>query len=244
MNVGRNSSGERSVASSFVLGAFLFVGLVGLGFLLARGVLNLKALERTVTVKGLSEREVAADIAVWPIRFNEAANDLNRLAAAVEEKNELVLSFLRDRGFRSEEITLSAPSIMDRLAQGWSGDQGLRYAGASTITVYTGDVDRVRSAMSDLVELGKAGVAISTQDYEARTEFIFSGLNDLKPEMIEEATRNSREVAEKFASDSQSRLGKIRQASQGQFSIQDRDSNTPHIKKIRVVSTIEYYLSD
>jgi hypothetical protein len=98
--------------------------------------------------------------------------------------------------------------------------------------------------MNDLAELGKSGIAISGQDYETRTEFLFTNLNEIKPIMIEEATRNAREVAEKFAKDSGSKLGKIKKASQGQFSITDRDSNTPHIKKVRVVSTIEYYLSD
>ena len=98
--------------------------------------------------------------------------------------------------------------------------------------------------MTQLVELGKQGVAIAGADYEARTQFLFTRLNDIKPDMIEAATRNAREVATRFAQHSDSRLGKIRRASQGQFSIDDRDSNTPHIKKVRVVSTVEYYLSD
>jgi len=95
-----------------------------------------------------------------------------------------------------------------------------------------------------MVDLGKMGVAVSGESYEAKTEFIFSGLNALKPVMIEEATNNARAVAEKFASDSKSRLGKIKSASQGQFTIENRDSNTPYIKKVRVVSTLEYYLAD
>jgi hypothetical protein len=98
--------------------------------------------------------------------------------------------------------------------------------------------------MSKIIELGKQGIAISQQDYQSRTEFLFTNLNAYKPVMIEEATKNAREVAEKFAQDSHSKLGKIKKASQGQFSISDRDESTPHIKKIRVVSTIEYYLSD
>jgi hypothetical protein len=94
------------------------------------------------------------------------------------------------------------------------------------------------------VELGKQGIAISGEDYQSRTEFLFTELNSIKPAMIEEATENARQVAEKFAQDSSSRLGKIRRAQQGQFSISDRDNNTPYIKKVRVVSTLEYYLSD
>ena len=95
-----------------------------------------------------------------------------------------------------------------------------------------------------LVALGKEGIAFTGQGYQTQTEFLFTGLNRIKPDMIQEATRNAREVAEKFAKDSQSRLGRIKQARQGQFSINNRDSNTPHIKKVRVVSTITYYLTD
>jgi hypothetical protein len=98
--------------------------------------------------------------------------------------------------------------------------------------------------MEKLFELGKQGIAITGEDYQSKTVFLYTKLNEIKPAMIEEATQNARAVAEKFAQDSKSRLGKIRSASQGQFSIDDRDSNTPYIKKVRVVSTLEYYLSD
>ena len=98
--------------------------------------------------------------------------------------------------------------------------------------------------MGSLSELGKQGIVFTGGNYQSATEYIFTRLNEVKPEMIEEATRKAREVAEKFASDSNSALGKIKKASQGQFSISERDKNNPHIKKIRVVSTIEYYLSD
>ena len=98
--------------------------------------------------------------------------------------------------------------------------------------------------MKRIVELGKQGIAISGQNHNNKTEFLYTRLNEIKPEMVEEATKKARQVAEKFAKDSNSRLGKIKRARQGQFSIKDRDSNTQHIKKVRVVSTLEYYLSD
>jgi hypothetical protein len=98
--------------------------------------------------------------------------------------------------------------------------------------------------MTRLSELGKQGIVLSGGDYQSQPEYLFTRLNEVKPEMIEEATRQAREVAQKFAADSQSTLGRIRHASQGQFSIADRDRNNPHIKKVRVVSTVEYYLSD
>jgi hypothetical protein len=235
-----------SVVSAFVLGALLCVGLLGLGGVATDGFLRAKALERTVTVKGLSEREVPADIAIWPVRFSETGDDLVALYSAIEKNNARVVEFLTTRGFGAEEISVSSPAIVDREAQGYGRAEGprFRYTATSTLTVYSNRVDLVRETMNDLVELGKQGLAISGQDYEARTQFLFTGLNALKPEMIEEATRNAREVASRFAQDSESTLGKIQSASQGQFSIEDRDSNTPHVKRVRVVSTVEYYLSD
>ena len=143
-------------------------------------------------------------------------------------------------------ITAAAPAIIDRQAQSYNdaGRAEFRYVGTSTLTVYSSRVDRVRAAMADLVELGKQGIALSGEEYGGRPEFLFSGLNAIKPAMIEEATRNAREVADKFARDSESRLGRIRTASQGLFTIQDRDTNTQHLKRVRVVSTVEYYLVD
>jgi hypothetical protein len=237
---------KSNAGAGLMLGVFLFAGLVGLGYLLANGFLAAKALERTVTVKGLSERDVPADVAIWPIKFMHADNDLVALYAAVERSNALIVGFLRQNGFADAEISVSVPAIIDRQAQAYGndGDAKFRYTATSGISVYSQNVGRVRETMNRLVDLGKQGLAIAGQDYEARTQFLFTGLNTIKPEMIEEATRNAREVASKFAQDSASELGRIKTASQGQFSIEDRDSNTPHIKKVRVVSTVEYYLSD
>ena len=233
-------------SEAVILGGFVCLGLALLGYLVSEGALRFKALERSVTVKGLSEREVPADTAIWPIKFNEAENNLNTLFETIQRKTALVVGFLRESGFASEEISVSAPAIVDRQAQGYADANRIpfRYAGNSTITVYTPKVATVRTTMTRLVNLGKQGVAITGEDYSAKTEFLFSRLNEIKPAMVEEATNNAREVAEKFAQDSQSKLGRIRRASQGQFSIADRDSTTPHIKKVRVVSTVEYYLTD
>ena len=237
---------NKQFGAALALGAFLCLGLALLGTQIYRGVTAVKSLERAVSVKGLSEREVPADVAIWPIKFSDVGNDLSALFASVGEKNALVTVFLKENGFRDEEISISVPAVNDRQAQGYADAARMpfRYAANSTITVYSLKVDQVRTAMSRIMELGKRGLALVGEDYGVRPEFIFTKLNDLKPPMIEEATRNAREVAEKFAKDSNSRLGKIRTANQGLFSISDRDSNTPHIKKVRVVSTVEYYLSD
>ncbi len=233
------------LASSLVFGLLFCAGLALLGLILSNGLIQMKSLERTVTVKGLSEREVPADLAIFPVKFFEAADDLNELVANLQQKNEQVVQFLIDRGFKREEITLSAPAITDKQAQAYATTPaGFRYSANSIISVYTPDTERVRATEQALGELGRLGIAIAGNDYQSKTSFIFTGLNGIKPEMVEEATRNAREVAERFAQDSKSRLGKIRSASQGQFSIEDRDANTPQIKKVRVVSTVTYYLSD
>lgn len=232
-------------SDALIVGISILVGLALLGFFVSRSDISIRRTERTVTVKGLSERELPADIAILPVTFNEAGNDLGALYASVAEKTNLIVEFLTNSGFSQDEISISAPTITDKLAQGFAVENvSFRYSAKSTVTVYTGNVGLVRETMKRLVELGSKGIAITSEDYSARTEFLFTGLNEIKPGMIEEATKNAREVAEKFARDSKSRLGKIKTASQGQFSISDRDSNTPYIKKVRVVSTVEYSLID
>jgi hypothetical protein len=229
-----------------ILGAFICVGLIVFGYLISSVAMTIKGMDRTVTVKGLAEREVEANIAIWPIKFNEANNDLSELYSVIESKSGLVVTFLKKNGFADDEITISQPAIFDRQAQNY-GDASkslFRFAAATTITVYSKKVSLVRETMKKVVELVKEGIAISGQDYQNKTEFLFTDLNKIKPAMIEEATNNAREVAMKFAKDSGSKLGKIKKASQGQFTINDRDASTQYIKKVRVVSTIEYYLSD
>lgn len=238
-----NSNKNKEAA---ILGAFICFGLIIFGYLISSTALEVKGMDRIVTVKGLAEREVEANIAIWPIKFDEANNDLTQLYSDVENKSDLIVKFLKKNGFVDDEITISQPSIVDRQAQAY-GDASkiqFRFTASTTVTVYSSKVLLVRETMKKVVELGKEGIAISGQDYQHKTEFLFTELNKIKPEMIEEATNNAREVAMKFAKDSKSKLGKIKKASQGQFSINDRDTSTQYIKKVRVVSTIAYYLSD
>ncbi len=228
------------------LGALLSAGLMIMAVLLGNAAMRVKSLDRTVVVKGLSEREVPADRAIWPLTFRVASNDLNGLFETIQKKNLQIVEFLSTHGIARDAITIAPPEVMDRLAQAYGDTNNLpfRYTGGSTVTAYTEDVEAVRSAMKDVITLGKQGVALSGEGYQGQTQFVFSGLSALKPGMIEEATNDARGVAEKFAADSDSRLGKIKSASQGQFSIENRDNTTPHIKRVRVVSTVEYYLAD
>lgn len=231
--------------AAFILGAFICAGLVATGWFVGDSAIRFKEYERVVSVKGLAEREVPADVAVWPVRFAAASNDMGELYATMENNAAQVRDFLTAAGFSAEEITTAVPLVTDKLAERY-GEQNvsLRYTAQQTLTIYSNKVDLVRKTQGLLGELGKKGIAIGGDEYSQRIEYMFTGLNSIKPEMVEEATRNARLVAEQFAADSKSRLGKLRRANQGQFSVEDRDSNTPYLKKVRVVSTVDYYLVD
>jgi hypothetical protein len=232
--------------SALLVGAFLFAGLTSLGILLGNALIEFKQYERTVTVKGLSEREFEADIVIWPIQFTEASNNLQDLYVSIDAIKTTILNFLTANGISADEISFAPPAVTDKSAQQYTtqAKADFRYTALQTVTVYSANIRGVQQVMNKLSELGKKGIVFSGGSYQSQTEYVFTRLNDVKPDMIEEATRKAREVAQKFAADSQSVLGKIRKASQGQFSINPRDKNTPHIKKVRVVSTVEYYLSD
>lgn len=237
---------NQNTTSAVITGLSIVVGLTLLGWLHNDATVRFKSFERTVNVKGLSEREVPADIVIWPITFQDANNDLSALFSSIQKRSDIVVQFMIDNGIPRSEVTVSPPSVLDRYAQNYGNRSEItyRYTANATVTVYSKNVDKVRKAMSSLIDLGKKGVAVYSEDYRNQTQFLFTGLNDLKPGMIEEATKNARSVAEKFAADSESKLGKIKTAQQGQFTIENRDATTPFIKKVRVVSTIEYYLSD
>jgi uncharacterized protein len=229
-----------------IIGISIIVGLFVLGYFMNRSVKTFKDYERTVTVRGLAEQEHLADVVIWPIQFTLASNNQEEIYRMLEDNAGKVMDFLGENGISDEEISVDVPLVTDRSAQRWGGDGSgqFRYVASQAVTVYSYNVEHVREVMRNVGELGKQGVIISGDDYQFRMEYLFTRLNDIKPEMIEIATIEARKVAEKFAEDSDSKLGKIRTASQGQFSITERDRNNPHIKNVRVVSTIEYYLTD
>jgi len=235
-----------SKASATILALGVAAGLTILGFLLAQAAIDFKTYDRSVTVKGLSEKEFEADIVIWPIQFLTASNDLSELYTVLEKQTNSIQKHLRDSGIEASEISTPAPSIIDKSAQAYGNNGGVefRYSATQTVTVYSKNIALARSTMNSLTQLGKQGIVFTSNDYGTSTEYLFTRLNEIKPGMIEEATTKAREVALKFATDSQSSLGKIKRARQGQFSISARDNNNPHIKRIRVVSTVEYYLSD
>jgi hypothetical protein len=241
-----NTTPHNEKLGALLLGVFIFLGLTVLGWLLGTSAVRVKQFERSVTVKGLSEREYPADVVIWPIQFTAAGDELQALYATIEDNTARVKRFLLAQGIAADDITASAPALTDRSTQQYGNNARpeFRYSALQTLTVYSNDVDSVRAIMAKLSELGKQGIAFTGGDYRSQTEYLFTRLNAVKPQMIEEATANAREVAQKFAADSHSALGRIKRASQGQFSIEPRDSNNPQIKKVRVVSTVEYYLAD
>ena len=226
--------------------AIIALGIVIFGSFMQNSLARFVNKERVVTVKGLSEREMPADKVTWPLVFKELGNDPAEIYRSIERKNQVLVSFLHEQGLGTDEVMLNAPDIKDRFADSWSQEQITnRYVATSVIIVTSNKVELVRSIMQKQAQLMKMGIALITEDDGKNTvKYEFTRLNDIKPEMVEESTKNARATAEKFAEDSDSELGKIRRATQGQFSITDRDNNTPHIKNIRVVSTIEYYIND
>ena len=219
------------------------VGLFLLGSRVKSGIDSLVDKERVVSVKGLAEMEVPADKVVWPLVYKDIGDDPAQHYVNMEKKNAAIVEFLVKNGIGREEIGIAPPEVIDLQAERY-GDRNVtyRYNATSVITVTSRNVELVRKLMSGQAELLKQGIAITGGDYRYNVSYEFTGLNEVKPKMIEEATKNARAAAEKFAKDSDSKLGKIRNASQGQFSISDRDAYTPYIKSVRVVTTVNYYL--
>lgn len=231
----------------FWAGLFIALGLFSGSLMIRNGITSTQESQRIVSVKGLSEKEVPSDKVIWPILYKEADNDLKTLSNRLEENTKKIVALLQSKGINENEITLSSPDIIDYRTERYaSQDIRFRYNGTSTITIASSEVDKVRKVVPSVIsELISEGIAIAANtSYENPIRYDFTALNDIKPAMIEEATKNARVSAEKFATDSESKLGKIKSASQGQMSITDRDQNSPHIKVLRVVTTITYYLKD
>lgn len=225
--------------------AILAVGVAVSGYFIHSGLTSFTEKDRTVNVKGLAEMEVEANKVTWPLAYNLLGNDLPSLYEQIQKTNRQIIDFLKKKGIKDSEISISAPSIVDNEADRYNTNkQTHRYNVTSVITVTSSQVKLVRQLINEQSELLKQGIAITGDPYRYSVLYEYTGLNDIKPQMIETATKNARTAAEKFAKDSDSKLGKIRKAYQGQFSISDRDVNTPHIKKVRVVTTIDYALED
>lgn len=223
----------------------LAIGIALLGVFIKVGLDNFAGKDRLVTVKGLSEMEVPADKVTWPLMYKKVGNNLNTLYNEINGTNAQIKDFLQKKGITDSEISVGAPEIIDMEAERYNSNPILyRYNVTTVITVTSSKVELVRSLIQEQSELLKQGIAITGGDYRYNVQYDYTSLNNIKPQMIEEATKNARAAAEKFAKDSDSKLGKIKRAYQGQFSIDNRDANTPYIKRVRVVTTIDYSLED
>jgi hypothetical protein len=237
-----NNSTRISPVSASILGLSIGLGILIGAIFLANAIFKARATERFVTVKGLAEREVNADLAIWPITFKDVGNNLTELQKLVEKRRKVITDFLESKGFDQANISYSAPRINDAQAEYFGNNKpSYRYRVQATVTLRTSKVQLVKESMEASGELVSKGVVLA-DTWENRTNFMFTGLNDIKPEMIREATLNAREAASTFAEDSGSKVGKIRKATQGYFTITDRDQNSPDMKIVRVVTTMEFFL--
>jgi len=246
-----------------VLGGLLMLGLILGGWLLGAQIKETKLADRYVTVKGLVERTVKSDAAIWPVTFKETGNDLQQVYARSEQDRTAVLKFFAAQGITPNEISVGQIQVTDKQANEYGGNNtgGPRYIVQQTLTVSSGDVDKIAKAGQKTAELLQAGIIV-IGGYGQGIRYVFNGLNALKPDMITEATKNARAAADRFAADSGSQVGSIRSANQGVFSISAADAGSGMapgedgggggqaenpdasiMKKVRVVSTVDYYLA-
>lgn len=237
---------------SFASALAVALGLAVAGIFVGQGFVKGRAADRFVTVKGVSERDVKADVALWPLNFVSTDDDLGTAQAKSEEAKKTILEFLDKQGIESSEVELQRLEVTDVLANPYrSGPAGNRYIITQTLMVRSADIDLIQAASQKVGELVEAGIVLSTTHGPGGgPTFLFTRLSELKPDMIAEATANARKAAEQFAADSGSQLAGIRRANQGVFVILPRD-RAPGImeegqlnKTVRVVSTIDYYLKD
>ena len=234
----------------------LAIGIAIGGYFIGDGIYQ-SLMRRTVTVKGLAERDVVADLAVWNINISRVGGDLAALQSGVDKDVEKIKDYLNKQGFSDSEIQNNRVQVRDNFA-GYSpvelkenqasGKNNSRYVIETGVTVRSTNVNLIDSVSRKLGELVRQGITIK-EDY-AGPIYIFNGLNDIKISMIEQATRNATDAGRQFAHDANARLGKIQSANQGVFSIESRDpidrwnsdDKQSINKKVRVVSTVTFYL--
>lgn len=231
-----------NLAPALLLGGTLALGLVWGGSYLKDAVQLWKQADRVVSVKGLAEREVEADLVLWPLSFAVTADSLADLYQAIDEDKNKVIHFLTQAGFSEDELSFVAPVVEDQWANQY-GEQRppQRYKADAVLLVRSQQVAKVKETQPESAQLVSQGVLL-TQRYEHKIQYIFTSLNEIKPQMIAEATANARQAAQQFAEDADASVGAIRSAQQGYFSVEDLDSYTPDIKQIRVVTSVEYLL--
>ncbi|WP_158613428.1 SIMPL domain-containing protein [Luteimonas sp. 100069] len=235
-----NPPNFRTVAAA----GLIALGLIGAGWFAAQGMAKLRTADRYVTVKGSAERVVEADLVVWPLSQTVGGDDLALVQGGLDANTATIRAFLSGAGFGDDEVVVSPPRLEDRWAYSYGDSRPPeRYRYSNTVTLRTGRVAEAIAALRRSGEIVAQGVMLNTGE-DGGPQFEFTRLNDIKPELIAEATANARVSAEQFASDSGARIGGIRTANQGVISIGDRDRGSPQVKTVRVVTTVEYFLRD
>jgi hypothetical protein len=230
-----------------LFGLCFILGLAIFALIVSRAALSAKRLDEFVTVKGLSEREVPADLAIWPVTFTVADNELTPLLEQIRKSREAVHSFLLAQGFEPGEVSNAPPQIYDQTDTEDSGDKPkkplFRYRANITVLLRSEKIAKLKSAVEACDQLVQQGVVLRGGGDSNQPQFLFNGLNKIKPEMIQEANRNARFAATKFADDSQAHVGAIKHAIQGPFEVNNVDSSSPDRKIVRVVTTVDFYLN-
>ena len=230
--------GVAVVIASLLLAVGVSVG----GFFVGDGISNWNSGRRIIAVKGLSEREVPASVATWSIGYRATGNDLTMINRKLSDSTNTVLSFLKTAGFDEKDIAVQPPALRDVSMEPREKDTPRppeRYRAEQSVLLRTAKVDLIKPALASAATLMVNGVLLSGG---CQPNYVYNQLNEIKPTMIQEATRNARIVAEQFARDSQTNLGKLRSASQGWFQVEDRDAATPERKLVRVVVDVNYEL--
>lgn len=245
-------------SSASLSGFFIALGLITASIVLGAALLKFKQSDRYVTVKGLVERDVAADLAVWPLRFSVAGNDLGALQQQIQQQEGEVIAFLKSSGLSDNEIISNGLSVFNREAVEYSS-QGAgqpKYTLKASLVARSNNVGAVSKASQSSSALIAKGVALQQDECNPGPVYSFTKLNEIKPDMLAEATKNARSAAEQFAVSSGSKVGSIRLANQGVFSVIDRDRASEGSdngscgkpsdlnKRVRVVTTLDYYLQD
>jgi hypothetical protein len=223
------------------LGLCFILGLSAFGWLIGQAARGYKRLDEFVTVKGLSEREAPANLVIWPLTYGVSDENLGKVQEKMKSSREAVRKFLIAGGFDDSEISNAPPSIREVRFQPTKEDPVVRpprYDATVTVLLRTKKVANVKTALENCDKLVEQDVLLTSGD---RAQFLFTGLNEIKPSMIEEANRNARIAAEKFAGDSGMKIGRIRHAFQGPFEIEDVDNSSPDRKSVRVVTTVDFF---
>jgi hypothetical protein len=217
--------------------------------LLSTGLTDLRTGDRYVTVKGVAEREVQADLALWPLRFVATGDTLDQAQEKARMSREAIMAFLKLQAIDTSAVELQRLDVTDTRANAYGANNNpQKFIINQTLMVRSTHIDRIRQAAQNVSELVDSGVVLSSDYGPSGPTYLFNRLNDIKPEMISEATAAAREAASQFAQDANTSLGGLRRANQGVFQILARDQapgiseNQQPVKTVRVVSTFDYYL--